>query len=427
MDIQSPKGTRDILPDEIEKWRWVEETARNIFERFGYKEIRTPIFEHTEIFTRSIGETTDIVEKEMYTFRDKAGRSISLRPEGTASVVRACIQNGMLGNVPLLKLYYMGQMFRYERPQAGRYREFWQAGVEAFGIAEPAIDAEIIMLGDHFLKKVGLSGVTLHLNSMGCVGHAAGLSGGCRPKYVEKLKEFLADHLDKLCGQCVIRYERNPLRVLDCKNPECKKIIRNAPLILDYLCEPCKEHFAAVENYLDELNVDYIEDPFIVRGLDYYSRTTFEFIAEGLGAQDTVLGGGRYDYLVEEFGGNPTPASGFAMGIDRIVLVLEAQETDIPELPPLEAYIAVIGARAVSAAAKIAADLRRNGISAEMEYAVRSLRTQMKTANKMDAQNVIFLGEDELESRVVSIRNMESGEQEDVPIDQVVEYFKRDA
>lgn len=415
MDIQSPKGTRDILPDEIDKWRWVENTVREIFEKFHYKEIRIPTFEHTEIFTRSIGEATDIVEKEMYTFSDKAGRSISLRPEGTASVVRACIQNGMLGRGGLLKLYYIGQMFRYDQPQAGRYREFWQAGVEAFGIAEPAIDAEIIMLGDHLLKEIGLSGVTLHLNSIGCVE--------CRPVYVKKLKEFIAGHLDELCGQCVSRYERNPLRVLDCKNSECKEILRDAPLILDYLCEPCKEHFMSVENYLDELNVSYIEDPFIVRGLDYYSRTTFEFIAEGLGAQDTVLGGGRYDYLVEDFGGKSTSALGFAMGIDRIVLVLEAQKTEISELRPLEVYIAVIGEQSVPDAVKMVANLRQNGISAEMEYAGRSLRTQMKTADKINAQNVIFLGEDELSSGMVLIRDMKSGEQEDVPINQVVEYF----
>lgn len=415
MDIQSPKGTRDILPDEINRWRWIENTAREVFERFDYQEIRTPIFEHTEIFTRSIGEATDIVEKEMYTFKDKAGRSISLRPEGTASVVRACIQNGMLGNVPILKLYYLGQMFRYERPQSGRYREFWQAGVEAFGIAEPAIDAEIVMMSDHFLKELGLSEVTLHLNSMGC--------NECRPKYVEKFKDFIAGHLDELCGQCVSRYDRNPLRILDCKNPECQKVLQDAPLISDYLCESCKEHFTTVKSYLDELNVDYIEDPFIVRGLDYYSRTTFEFIAEGLGAQDTVLGGGRYDYLVEDFGGKPTPACGFAMGVDRMALVLEAQEAEIPEVFPLEVYIAVIGERALPAAVKMVADLRRNGVSAEMEYAGRSLGTQMKTADKINAQNVIFLGEDELSSGVVAIRNMKHGEQEDVPIDEVVDFF----
>lgn len=419
MDIQSPKGTRDILPDEIEKWRWVEDTARTVFEKFGYKEIRTPIFEHTEIFTRSIGEVTDIVEKEMYTFNDKGGRSISLRPEGTASVVRACIQNGLLGNVALLKLFYMGQMFRYERPQAGRYREFWQIGVEAFGIADPVIDAEVIMLGDHFLKAIGLSGITLHLNSMGCTE--------CRPKYIEKLKSFVADHLDDLCDQCVSRYDRNPLRILDCKNPTCKTILRDAPLILDYLCEPCKEHFATVEKYLEDLNVDYRRNPFIVRGLDYYSRTTFEFISEGLGAQDTVLGGGRYDYLVEDFGGKPTPALGFATGLDRIVLVLEAQKADIPALSPLQAMIAVIGDEAVPEAVRMVANLRRNAISAEMEYAGRSLRSQMKTANKIDAQNMVFLGENEIEKGVVSIRDMKSGAQVDVPIDDVVEYFTKKA
>jgi len=415
MDIQSPKGTRDILPDEMSKRKWVEGTAKSIFERFGYQEIRTPIFEHTELFTRSIGEATDIVEKEMYTFNDKAGRSISLRPEGTAPVVRACIQNGLIANLPLLKLYYIGQMFRYERPQAGRYREFWQAGIEAFGIAEPTIDAEIIMLGDHFLKEVGLSEIELHLNSMGCAE--------CRPKYINILKEFLEDKHDQLCGQCISRLVRNPLRILDCKNSECKKVLHNAPLILEHLCEPCKEHFNQVKKYLEELNIHYIEDAFIVRGLDYYSRTTFEFIAGGLGAQDTVLGGGRYDYLVEEFGGNPTPALGFAMGIDRIILSLEEQNADIPELPSIQTYIAVIGDKAVPAAIKMTANLRRNGISAEMEYAGRSLRTQMKTANKMNAQNVIFLGEDEIANGVASIRDMGTGNQEDIPIDEIVGFL----
>ncbi len=414
MQIQSPKGTRDLLPSEIQTWQWVETVARSAFETYGYQEIRTPIFESTDLFVRGVGDTTDIVEKEMYTFNDKGNRSISLRPEGTASVVRACLQNRLLDSgANVLKLYYIGQMFRYDRPQAGRYREFWQVGVEVFGAAHPAVDAEVIALGSHFFSRLGIKDLTLHLNSIG--------DPVCRPKYVEELEVFAKEHLDQLCGKCVARHERNPLRILDCKESGCRAVVADAPRFSDYLCEACREHFDSVKKYLNLLGIDYHENPYIVRGLDYYSRTAFEFTAGGLGAQDAIGGGGRYDYLVEELGGAPTPGIGFALGVDRMVIALEAQNVSVPTHPPVDVYIAVLGAPAMPVAVQLAQQFRDKGLKTDLEYNGRGLRAQMKTANKLNARCVVMIGEDEVNRGSATVRNMESGAQQSVAFAQLAE------
>jgi len=406
MRIKAVRGTRDITPDELRKWRYVEEVARDLFRRYGYREIRTPTFEHTELFVKGTGETTDIVEKEMYTFIDKGGRSVTLRPEGTPSVVRACLENGLFGQLPVLKLSYIGQMFRYDRPQAGRYREFWQIGVEAFGSADPSMDAEVIQLAYQLVTEVGLKGISLELNSIGCKR--------CRPRYVEDLREFGKRHVDELCGKCVERIERNPMRLLDCKEERCRIVMKEAPVILDYLCDECAEHFAKVREYLDLLDVPYAVNPRVVRGLDYYTRTVFEITAEGLGAQNAVVGGGRYDDLVELMGGKPTPALGFAAGLDRIVASLEAQGFEFPIDEGIDCFIAVLGREAKPVALKLATSLRREGFSVEMEHLGRSLRAQMKTADKLKARFTAMIGEDELKSGRITLRDMKSGEQRSV-------------
>jgi len=412
MEIQSPKGTRDILPSEIHAWQWVEKVARSVFETYGYQEIRTPIFESTELFVRGVGDTTDIVEKEMFTFNDKANRSISLRPEGTASVARAMLQNRLLDATSVLKLYYIGQMFRYDRPQAGRYREFWQVGVEVFGADNPAVDAEVIALGTHFFSALGLKNLTLRLNNIG--DHA------CRPKYVEALRAHAEANLDQLCGKCRGRYQRNPLRILDCKNG-CRVALGDMPKVTDYWCAPCREHFNVLKGHLDESGVSYEQDPYLVRGLDYYSRTTFEFMVGGLGAQDAIGGAGRYDYLVEELGGQPTPGIGFALGVDRIILALEAQNVEIPIQSPVVVYIAVLGDEAMPVAFQLAQNLRYSGIRADLEYTARSLKAQMKTANKLDAQYVVMIGEDEIKAKSATVREMGSGDQQSVAFNQLAE------
>ena len=415
MQIQSPKGTRDILPSEIQTWQWVEKIARAAFETYGFQEIRTPIFESTDLFVRGVGDTTDIVEKEMFTFNDKANRSISLRPEGTASVARAILQNRLLEGTSVLKLYYIGQMFRYDRPQAGRYREFWQVGVEAFGTDNPAVDAEVIALGNHFFSSLGLKDFTLRLNNIG--------DRACRPKYVEDLSAYAEAHLDQLCGECKGRYERNPLRILDCKNG-CRIALEDMPKVTDYWCAPCREHFDAVKRYLDQLGVNYEEDLYLVRGLDYYSRTTFEFMAGGLGAQDAIGGAGRYDYLVEQLGGKPTPGIGFALGVDRIILALEAQNVAIPTQSSVDVYIAVLGDEAMAVAFQLAQELRDSGVRTDLEYTGRSLKAQMKTANKLSARYVVMIGEDEITNRSATLREMESGDQQAVGFDQLVEELR---
>ena len=413
MQIQSPKGTRDILPSEIQTWQWVEEVARSVFGTYGYQEIRTPIFESTDLFVRGVGDTTDIVEKEMYTFNDRGNRSVSLRPEGTASVVRAMLQNRLMDGASVLKFYYIGQMFRYDRPQAGRYREFWQVGIEAFGADAPAIDAEIIAAGHQFFSTLGIKDLTLHLNSIG--------DPACRPKYVEDLTAYAKEHLDELCGKCYARHERNPMRILDCKESGCRAVVANAPLLSNYLCDPCRENFDMVKSYLDGLEIDYHEDPYIVRGLDYYSRTAFEFTAGGLGAQNAIGGGGRYDYLAEEIGGTSTPGIGFALGMDRIIIALDAQNVTVPTSAPVDVYLSVLGDAAMPVALRLAQELRESGVKTDLEFKGRGLRAQMRTANKLNARYVVMIGEDEINNAAATVRDMESGDQQSVAFQQLTE------
>ena len=416
MLIQSPKGTRDILPSQTQTWQWVEQVARSIFSTYGYQEIRTPIFESTDLFVRGVGDTTDIVEKEMYTFNDKANRSITLRPEGTASVVRAILQNRLLEGASVLKVYYNGRMYRYERPQAGRYREHWQLGVEVFGAAQPAVDAEVIALAHQFYSTLGFKDLMLHLNTIG--------DRACRPKFVADLKAFTKARLDRFCRECQGRYERNPLRLFDCKKG-CREILTEGPRLLDYLSDSCRDHFDAVKRYLKLLGIDFIENPNLVRGMDYYSRTTFEFTAGGLGAQDAIGGGGRYDYLVEELGNKPTPAIGFGLGVDRIILALEAQNIGISPQPPVDVYIAVLGDEAMPVALQIAQRLRDNKIRTDLEYNGRSLKAQMKTANKLNVKFVVIIGEDEIKHSAATVRDMEAGNQWTVEFDRLAEELRK--
>ena len=416
MQIQSPKGTRDILPAEVQTWQWVEEVARSVFGTYGYQEIRTPIFESTDLFVRGVGDTTDIVEKEMYTFSDRGNRSVSLRPEGTASVVRAMLQNRLMEGASVLKFYYIGQMFRYDRPQAGRYREFWQVGIEAFGADSPAIDAEIIAAGHQFFSTLGIKDLTLHLNSIG--------DPVCRPKYVEDLTAYAKEHLDELCGKCYARHERNPMRILDCKESGCRAVVANAPLISNYLSDACRENFDMVKSYLDELEIDYHEDPYVVRGLDYYSRTAFEFTAGGLGAQNAIGGGGRYDYLAEEIGGTPTSGIGFALGMDRIMIALDAQNVTTPTSAPVDVYLTVLGDAAMPIAMRLAQELRENGVKTDLEFKGRGLRAQMRTANKLNARYVVMIGEDEINNAAATVRDMGSGDQQSVAFQQLTEVMR---
>ncbi|MDO4458727.1 MAG: histidine--tRNA ligase, partial [Clostridia bacterium] len=336
---KGPKGTQDLLPKDTAKWQLVEDVMRNEASVHGFGEIRTPVFEHTELFLRGVGDTTDVVEKQMYTFEDKGGRSITLKPEGTAGAVRSFLESGIYNDGYPVKLYYMTPCYRYEKPQAGRLREFHQFGVEMFGAAEPVADAEVIMLAKNIFDRLGVQNLTLYINSIGCPE--------CRAKYHQALKDYFGQYKDELCETCNSRLERNPMRILDCKSPICKKIAEGAPKIIDYLCDDCSAHFEGVKSYLDAAGVEYEIDPNIVRGLDYYTRTVFEFVSNDLGAQSTVCGGGRYDGLVEEMGGKPTPGLGFGMGLERLMLVLEAQKIEFPEDKLCEVFIASMGAEAL--------------------------------------------------------------------------------
>jgi histidyl-tRNA synthetase len=404
--IKAVRGTRDVIPDEVHKWHYLEETARSVFEKFGFREVRTPVFEHTELFIKGTGEVTDIVQKEMYTFEDKGGRSLTLRPEGTPPVVRAYLEHSLFSDLPVCKLYYIAPMFRYERPQAGRYRQHIQLGAEIIGTASPMADAELMSMYMHFLSKINLEGATLKLNSVGCMK--------CRREYVQILRTFAFENIDSLCDTCKDRLDRNTFRMLDCKVEQCHKLFLRGPKIIDYLCDDCRIHFEAVKGFLDKLELPYTVSPFLVRGLDYYTRTVFEVVAEGLGAQDAIVGGGRYDDLVEQLGGKPTPALGFGSGLDRLIATMEAQNIRFPNPPIIEVYLASIGDEALTRSLEIAYLLRRKGISAEVDMESRSLRSQMKTANKLDAKYVIMVGEDEIEKGVVTLRDMRDGQQETV-------------
>ena len=414
--ITIPKGTKDVLPSESYKWQFVEGVARDVAAAFGVKEIRTPTFEHTELFQRGVGNTTDIVTKEMYTFTDKGNRSITLKPEGTAGTVRSFIENGLFSGVLPLKMFYITPAFRYERPQAGRLREFHQFGVEIFGAKGAETDAEAIIIASTLLKKLGVS-VQLKINSIGCPE--------CRKRYNEALKGFFAPHLESLCYDCKTRFEKNPLRLLDCKEEACKKINADAPSILDYLCEDCDKHFALVKDYLEIAGVEYEIDERIVRGLDYYTRTVFEFVASGIGAQGTVCAGGRYDGLIEELGGKSAPAVGFAAGIERLLIVMEQSGVEIPAPKAPTVYFAGMDAESRKQCFRLCSALRGAGISAEIDQMERSVKAQFKYADKLGVRYVAVIGESELADGSMNVKNMATGESEKVAFANAVEYFSQ--
>lgn len=417
--INKPKGTRDILPNESYKWTYVENIANNIFKNYGYKEIRVPVFESTELFARGVGETTDVVQKEMYTFDDKGGRSITLRPEGTAGVVRAYLENGM-GSLPSpVKLCYAMPMYRYENVQKGRYREFRQIGAELFGVASYLADVEIILMADALIKKYNISDVTLNINSIGCKE--------CRKSYQKALKDYINSKIDCYCETCKSRLEKNPMRILDCKEKKCKEANVNAPKILDYLCDECKEHFENVKTALTDAGIKYKVDSSIVRGLDYYSKTVFEFVSDK--ENYTILAGGRYDGLVEELGGVHTPAIGFAMGEDRLIEVYEKynKESLVQENTP-DVYIANVGEKAEKFVTVLSKKLRDNDIYVEKDISERSLNAQLKYANKTKAKYSLIIGEDEVETKKAKLKNMENGEQIDIEltIEEIINKIKKD-
>ena len=414
--INIPKGTKDVLPFESYKWHYVERIARETADLYCLNEIRTPTFEHTELFLRGVGDTTDIVNKEMYTFLDKGERSITLKPEGTAGVARSFIENGLFNNAMPLKMYYITPVFRYENPQKGRLREHHQFGVEVYGGAGADADAEVIKLAYTVLKKCGLS-VKLYINSMGCPE--------CRKKYNDALKGYFADKLDKLCPTCRERYYKNPLRILDCKEEGCKALCKDAPKIVDYLCDDCSSHFKKLQELLTDCGVAYEINPFIVRGLDYYTKTVFEFVTTALGSQGTVCGGGRYDNLISQLGGTPTCGVGFGMGIERLLMLMEAENVVIPMHENVKLYIASMGDEAYKKAFEIASELRDKGVKAEIDHAGRGIKAQFKYADKIRAENVVTLGENELSTGVAQIKNMADGKLTEIKISDISSYFAK--
>lgn len=409
---RSPIGTKDLLPEDSYKWHYVESIFADTCREFNFKETRIPTFEHTELFERGVGDTTDVVEKQMYTFNDKSNRSITLRPEGTASVVRSFLQNSLYAGAMPCKMYYNIPCFRYEKQQKGRYREFHQFGTELFGAAQPSADVEIISLAMTFLKRTGLKDLKLHINSIGCKE--------CRRKYNEELRNYFRPKLDTLCGTCKSRFERNPLRILDCKSEICQEAGKDAPILLDYLCDECRNHFNILKKYLDNMEIPYEIDNGIVRGLDYYSKTVFEIISGGM----TVCGGGRYDGLVEELGGDPTPAVGFGLGIERLIMRLEETGFEIPKPAPMDIYIVPLGDMAALYSVKLTNELRKKGISAETDLVGRGLKAQMKYANKVGAVYSVVIGDNEILSKTVRVKHMESGEQTEIEIDKIAELVK---
>lgn len=416
MELRALKGTKDIFGDEMRKWLEVEEIIRGLCDDFGFNQIRTPMFEYTDLFARGVGETTDIVNKEMYSFVDKGENRITLKPESTAAVVRAFLEHSMYADTQPTKLYYISPTFRYERPQAGRQRQFHQFGVEMFGTDSATADAEIIAIGHTLLKRLGIKKVELHINSLG--------GPECRKKYNETLKAFLHSKKEHLCPLCQERMDKNPLRVLDCKNPECQEHLKEAPTVLSILGEECKAHFNQLQELLTAMDIPFIVDPSIVRGLDYYTKTVFEFISNDIGAQGTVCGGGRYDKLVDEIGGKHVPAVGFGAGMERLIIVRDA-ENNAPLLPATrDIFIGYRGDAAMMEAFKLVNSLRQIGISAESDHLQRSIKAQMKYANKIGARYSVIIGESELEERSLKLKEMESGNEVTIPMEQFVEAFK---
>ena len=417
MLTNAPKGTKDIMMDQIYKWHYVEKKWKEICARYGFKEIRTPIFEHTELFQRGVGDTTDIVQKEMYTFEDHGGRSITLKPEGTSPAVRAFIEHKQYAEVQPIKLYYDIPCFRYEKPQSGRLRQFHQFGVETFGTTNMVADAEIIAIGYDFLTSMGVTDLTLEINSVGCPE--------CRAKHRKALKDFLAPKYDQLCDTCKSRYEKNPMRILDCKSPIDQELVQGAPMMVDFLCDDCKNAFEDLQKNLAALELPYVINPKIVRGLDYYTKTAFEFVTNSLGAQGTVCGGGRYDNLVEEVGGPPIPGVGFGLGKERLLMLMEANGVEIPKPSDCDVFIATMGEAAKLYGQKLLFNLRRNGIKCQIDDLQRNFKGQFKYADRLGAKYAVVIGDNELETGVATLKDMEKGEQSEVKFDDLIDELKK--
>ncbi|MGN0558487.1 MAG: histidine--tRNA ligase [Acutalibacteraceae bacterium] len=403
------KGTEDILPKDVYKWQFVENIMREESEKYGFREIRTPVFEQTKLFARGVGETTDVVQKEMYSFETKGGDAITLRPEGTAGAARALLEHALYNDGLPVKASYFVSCYRYEKPQAGRQREFHQFGLEMYGTSSPAADAELISAAAAIFERLQITGLRLEINSIGCPE--------CRKKYHQALREYFEGYKDELCETCLSRLDRNPMRILDCKSPICSKIAENAPKVLDFLCDECKEHFDGVKKYLDAAEIEYTVNPSIVRGLDYYTKTVFEFVTDFIGAQGTVCGGGRYDGLIEQLGGKPLPSLGFAVGLERLLMLMQAQNIEIPKPDECDIYIAAMGDAAQLEAFKLTKLLRQTSLKAQCDVVGRGLRAQMKYADKIGAKFSIVLGDSEIQEKKAKVKNMQTGEQTEISLD----------
>lgn len=416
MEIQRPKGTLDVVPGESYKWQYVENIIRSICDKYGFNEARTPVIEHTELFARGVGDTTDIVQKEMYTFDDRGGRSLTLKPEGTAGVVRMFIENRLFNDAQPTKMYYLNApIFRYERPQSGRYREHHQFGIEVFGAPRASQDAECISIALELFKTIGIKELVLHINSIGCPD--------CRKKYNEALRAYLDEYKTELCPTCLTRLERNPLRILDCKEQKCKDICKDAPKILDSICDDCKAHFDELQASLDSLGIEYVVDPFIVRGLDYYTRTVFEIISTHIGSQGAVCAGGRYDRLVAQLGGSDTPAVGFGLGLERLLLVAKNQGIEFPAPKAYDIYIASLGEKERLLSLRLAAELRAYGLKADIDHVGRSIKAQFKYASKLNVRFTGVIGDKELENGMITVKNMALGTEETIPQSELHKYL----
>ena len=409
--ITRPKGTKDVVPSEVYKYQYFEKIAKEVLARFNFKEIRTPTFEHTELFVRGVGEGSDIVNKEMYTFKDKGDRSLTLKPEGTASIARAVIENGLDGEAMPLKLYSYTSCFRYERPQSGRFREHHQFSIEAYGSVEPTIDVEVMLMVKTVFDELNFKNYKLNINSIGC--------SECRQVYIEKLKQYYSAHVNELCDDCKVRLEKNPLRLLDCKNENCIKLKADAPKPIDFLCDDCRAHFNSVMNLLKASNVEFVVNPCLVRGLDYYTRTVFEFMTTEEGALGTICGGGRYDGLISGLGGKNLSGVGVGLGEERILMLLEKNNIEIPNENQLDIFVCSTDEEKIGAVLNIVTKLRNNGISADFDQCARSLKAQMKFANKIAAKFIMVIGEDELKTNVAQIKNMQTGETKSVNLNEI--------
>ena len=417
MLTNAPKGTKDVLPNQVYRWHYVERKFDDICRRYGYKEIRTPIFEHTELINRGVGDTTDIVQKEMYTFNDHGGRSLTLKPEGTSPAVRAFVEHRMYAEVQPTKIYYDTPCFRYEKPQSGRLRQFHQFGVEIFGTPNMMADADVICLGHDFLEEMGIKDIVLEINSVGCPT--------CRETYRRALQDFLRPHYDELCDTCKNRFDKNPMRILDCKSQEDQDLVKDAPNMIDYLCDECASSFEEVKGHLESIGLEYTVNPRIVRGLDYYTKTAFEFVSNKIGAQGTVCGGGRYDNLCQEIGGPPIPGVGFGLGKERLLMLMEANGVEIPEAEPSDVFIVTMGDKGRIKGLEILRELHKKGISAQMDTLARNVKGQFKYAARLNAKKTIVIGDEELEKGVVQIKDMDRHEQQEVSFDNILEMLKK--